>query len=118
MRRWLSSLFETTKETTTAILSFLAVIAVLGGLGVGFGKWFSDLNTFQTVSFFVTVGALLLMAVTLILDWLRKRDVEKIPDLIEKLDVLTSNFVDDFKLELSQDDWKDINRDYRLGWHI
>ncbi len=112
MWRWLSSLFETTKETTTTILSFLAVIAVLGGLGVGFGKWFSDLNTFQTVSFFVTVGALLLMAVTLVLDWLRKRDVEKIPDLIEKLDVLTSNFVDDFRLELSQDDWKNINRDY------
>src|SRR4030042_269763 len=101
----LLSFFQTTKETTETILWFLGVVAVLGGVGMGFGKWFSTLNTFQTVSFFVMVGALLLIAVTLILNWLHKRDIERIPDLIEKLDVLISNFVDDFKLDLTKEQW-------------
>ena len=80
MRYWLSSLFETTKETTSTILSFLGVVAMLGVMGVSFGKWFSDLNTFQAVSFFITAGALLLFAITLVLDWFRKKDVAKITD--------------------------------------
>jgi hypothetical protein len=108
----ISSFFQTTKETTETILWFLGVVVMLGGIGVGFGKWFSSLNTFQTVSFFIMVGALFLIAVTLVLNWLHKRDVEKIPDLIEKLDVLTSNFVDDFKLKLSEEEWTNILRDY------
>lgn len=85
---------------------------MLGGVGLVFNQWFDSLTSFGKVSFFVLVGALLSIAVVLVLNWFHKRDIEKILDLIEKLDVLTSNYVDDFNLELSPEEWTNINRDY------
>ena len=112
MCKRLSSLFETAKETTTTIIWLCGVVAMIGGMGVAFGSWFSKLNAFQVVSFYIMVIALLAMVGTLVLDWMRKRDIERIPDLIEKLDVLVSNFVDNFTIDLTKSEWSSVNKDY------
>jgi len=85
---------------------------MLGGIGVAIGNWFIPTTLFQWVSFYILVGGLLLLLITLFLNWKRKKEIEGIPDLIEKLDVLTSNWVNDFKIELSDDDWGKLNQDY------
>ena len=85
---------------------------MLGAIGLAFATWFSNLSTFGMVSFFFLVGGLILVIFTLVLNWLQKRDIERIPDLIEKLDVLTTNYIDDFHFDLTEDEWEKINADY------
>jgi len=114
MCKRLLSLFETAKETTTTIRWLLGVVVVLGAIGIGFGEWLSHLNTISFVSFWVVIGALILMLGTLGLDWMRQRDIERIPDLVEKMDILTSNFVDDFTPQLSEGEWRNLYRDYSV----
>lgn len=106
------SLFQTAKDTTETILWLCGAIAVLGVVGVAFEKWFSDLSLLGVVSFFVLAAGLLGIVVTLVLNWMQKRDIERIPDLIEKLEVLTSNYVDDFELKLNEDEWNNVYDDY------
>jgi hypothetical protein len=110
--RKILSFFETAKDTTTTILWLLGIGAMLGTIGLAFEKWFSGLSILGVVSFYVLAGCLLLMMVTLILNWKQKRDIERIPDLIEKLEVLVSNYVDDFELTLTKDDWLHLYDDY------
>lgn len=111
MRRILS-LFETAKDTTTTLLWLFGAVSMLGAIGLAFEKWFSHLSTFGIVSFYVMAGGLFLVICTLVLNWMQKRDIERIPDLIEKLDVLTTNFIDDFRFDLTEDKWKKVNADY------
>ena len=112
MRNWFMAIWGATKETTDTIIQIGVVVSMLGGIGIAIGNFFIPKTLFQWVSFYILVIGLLLLLITLFLNWKRKKEIERIPDLIEKLDVLASNWVDDFKMELSEDDWGKINQDY------
>lgn len=74
--------------------------------------WVKSLETSQLVLFAIGTFCFLLVFIRLVYDRWQRHNIEQIPDLIEKLDVMTSSFVDDFKIELSTENWENINKDY------
>ena len=82
--------------------------------------WAQNLQTPQLILFGIATFCFLLVFIRFIVDRWQKHNIERIPDLIEKLDVLTSNFIDDFTINLSTKQWTDICRDYGsiLGLNI
>ena len=46
------------------------------------------------------------------MDWIRKRNIEKIPDLLEKIDKMTLDYIDNFNTSLSQEDWANMLAEY------
>jgi hypothetical protein len=74
--------------------------------------WVKNLDTVQIVLLSIAAFCFLIVIINLIILWWQKRNIERIPDFIEKLDVMTSNFVDDFSFNLSQEEWKNLYKDY------
>ncbi|MFA5629105.1 MAG: hypothetical protein WC958_02450 [Dehalococcoidales bacterium] len=109
----ISSFFQTANETISTIRWLLGVLAVMGMIASVTGKWLEQLNAIQLWGLIIAIITLLLIVITFIIDWKIKKDIESIPDLIEKIDVITSNFVDDYSLNLSEEQWKNLFNDYQ-----
>jgi LPXTG-motif cell wall-anchored protein len=95
LEKW-RSFMDTVNETTSAIRWASGVVIVLAGLYTAFGKWFSSLATGQQIAFWVVIGGLVLIGVTFILDWRRKRSIDTISDLLGIIDQLTLEYIDEF----------------------
>ncbi|MDD5701608.1 MAG: hypothetical protein PHU23_06100 [Dehalococcoidales bacterium] len=74
--------------------------------------WIKDLEQVQIILFGIAAAFFLIVIVRLIIAWWQRRNIERIPDLIEKLDVMVSSYIDDFSFDLTEQEWKGINRDY------
>jgi hypothetical protein len=110
LEKW-HSFVDTVNETTSAIRWAIVVVIMLAGLYVAFGKWFSSLTVGQQIAFWIVIGGLVLIGVTFILDWRRKRSIDSIPDLLGIIDQLTLEYIDEFSPVVeSQDDSDGIAR--------
>lgn len=76
--------------------------------------WIEDLTPMQKGLFIFASICFFLVFIRIFIAWWEKRNIENIPDFIEKLDVRVSNYIDDFELELSVDEWQGIYRDYSV----
>lgn len=75
-------------------------------------SWIKNLEKVQIILFGIAAVFFLIVIIRLIMAWWYRRNIERIPDLIEKLDVMVSSYIDDFKFNLTEQEWKSINRDY------
>lgn len=94
---------------------FFAIFGSSGVVVIMFGiiyTWVKNLETIQIILFGIGAFCFLLVIVRWLIDRWQKHNIESIPDLIEQLDVLTSNYVDDFVFQLNEDEWTNLYQDY------
>jgi hypothetical protein len=102
MFRWIWSrwnLLGATVDDTTATIR--AVVWSIGGVAVitvVVGKWLASLNTIQRIGLWVVVGCLTIIALTYFFDWQRKRAVDKIPELLAKMDSMVFDYLEDYDM--------------------
>lgn len=115
MRKFFSFVWEfiqglfNISQLPTTIVGVVGMVAIVWGV---IWTWIRDLDKVQIILFAVAAGCVLFVFLSLFIAWRQRRNIESIPDLIEKLDVLTSNYIDDFSFDLSKEEWKSLNRDY------
>ena len=97
-RKWNS--FRATVDDTTATIR-----AVVWSVGVGavitilIGKWLASLNSIQRVALWVIGACLIIIALTYFLDWQRKKSIDKIPELLAKMDGLIFDYIDNHAIQ-------------------
>jgi len=106
LERW-RSFRDTIDETTSTIRLAVWVVIVLAGVYVAFGKWWSSLSMGQQIAFWVVIGGLAIVVLTYLMDWRRKRGIDRIPDLLAVIDQLTMEYIDEFSPEEISEDASD-----------
>ena len=98
--RW--HLFRATVDDTTATIR-----AVLYFIGIGavatilIGKWLATLNTIQRVGLWVTGACLFIVVMTYLVDWQRKRNTDRIPELLARMDGLIFDYIDNHPMQVT-----------------
>jgi hypothetical protein len=93
---WWRSFRDSIDETTSEIRWFLATLGLIGTIIVISWRWFLTLVIWQRIGIIVAVSCLGIIALTFVVDWLRKKNIEQIPDLLAKIDQLTLDYIDKY----------------------
>jgi hypothetical protein len=93
----LRSLRDTVDDTTSTIRSILWMLGVVAVIIIFIRQWLKSLDAIQTVALWVTLSCLGLIIVTYYLDWQKKRNVDKIPELLAQLDTLTLDYIENYR---------------------
>jgi hypothetical protein len=112
MLEFLRSLRDATDDATATLRWFLGVVVVLGGIGLALGKWLGTLNTIQVWSFWIGVVGVVLFLATLIVDYINRRAIERIPDLMERMNKLVLDYIDGYSSQLDREQWFKLLNDY------
>jgi hypothetical protein len=96
-------------DTTATIRTISEVVGLGSVIIVVIGKWLATLNDIQRNALWAAGGCLVIIIVTYIADWQKKRAIDKIPELLAKMDSLILDYFDnglifhDTPMELLED---------------
>jgi len=91
--KW-DSFRATVDDTTATIRAMIWAVEIGAVITVLIGQWLANLNTIQRVSLWVAGACLIIIALTYLLDWNRKKATDKIPELLAKMDGLVFDYID------------------------
>jgi hypothetical protein len=91
--KW-NSFRSTVDDTTATIRAVFWAVGAGAVITIIIGKWLASLNTIQRVSLWVVGACIIIVALTYFLDWRRKRGIDKIPELLAKMDGLVFDYID------------------------
>jgi amino acid permease len=87
---------DTVDDTTATIRSILWMVGIVAVIILVIRKWLESLDTIQTAALWVALVCVGLIVVTYYLDWQRKRNVDRMPELLAQLDKLTLDYINDY----------------------
>lgn len=90
---------ETIDNTTASIRGVFWIGVIVVTVGLLILEWFTTLNTGQWVLLGIGLAFLFGIGVTYFLDWMRRKNIDNIPELLTKLDKLTVDHIDEFNTE-------------------
>ncbi|MDD5039038.1 MAG: hypothetical protein PHN78_06950 [Dehalococcoidales bacterium] len=91
--RW-NSFRATVDDTTATIRAAFWAVGVVAVITLFIGNWFASLNNIQRNALWVIGGCLIIVVLTYVLDWQRKRGIDKIPELLAKMDSMIFDYYD------------------------
>jgi hypothetical protein len=74
--------------------------------------WVQDWDIVQRSLFGLAGFCFLVILLIIIRTWWRNREIEQLPNMIERLDSYAMTWIDDSKRSISVDDWQSLMRDY------
>jgi hypothetical protein len=89
---------DTVDDTTSTFRSILWMVGVVSVIIVLVRKWLGSLDAVQIHALWVSGICLGLIALTYFLDWQRKRSVDKLPELLAKLDKLVLDYIENYDM--------------------
>jgi hypothetical protein len=89
---------DTVDDTTSTIRSIFYMLGVVAVVVVFIRKWLESLDTIQMVALWVALACLGIIVLTYLLDWRRKRSIDKIPELLARLDELVLDYIEGYDM--------------------
>ena len=89
---------DTVDDTTSTIRSIFWMVGVVAVIILIIREWLESLDTIQTIAIWIALVCLGVILLTYFLDWQRKRNVDKIPELLANLDKLTLDYIDNYAI--------------------
>ena len=90
------------------ILKIAGVAAVASATGSFILQWKEGISTRQLIVILVAIFCFLLVAVILFLQWRERRKFENIPDVLEKMDKYVLDYIEDYNIQLSVEEWSSL----------
>lgn len=89
---------DTVDDTTSTIRAIFWIFGVVAVIVVFIREWLGSLDTIQIVALWVALACLGIIVLTYLLDWRRKRSIDKIPELLAQLDKLVLDYIDNYAM--------------------
>jgi hypothetical protein len=89
---------DTVDDTTSTVRSIVWMLVGVGVIITVVREWLKSLDTIQIAAIWVVLVGLGVIALTYFLDWRRKRNVDKIPELLARLDELVLDYIEGYDM--------------------
>jgi hypothetical protein len=89
---------DTVDDTTSTVRAIFWMLGVVAVIVVFIRKWLGSLDTIQMAALWVALACLGIIVVTYLLDWRRKRSIDKIPELLAQLDKVVLDYIENYTM--------------------
>jgi hypothetical protein len=102
------------------ILKVVEVVGVVSAIGVFIKQLYQGIDSTELILILITLFCIIIASVIIFLQWRERRRYENLPYILEKRDNLVMEYIDRFEINLDDDNWVNLLKDYSqlMGFRI